>query len=267
MKSLLRFLFIWFLAWGAPFVVFPQWESAPPPLKSFFYSPEYILGIGFLVLVSFFIEQHYKNKKRARDALRHRQASGREHVSEAHSEPGAERTGQALIVDGPLTTPYSGSFQVWIDGEWDGEIRPLVANQFAVEPGEHTVTVSLGWFRSRRVAVTARPGTKTALTISFGSWWVIPLKLILPIFVCIVVALLITGGLQWAGVFPRPTFQWISGICVAVLVGYFLPASLLIRDYWAVFALEPSIASAAQQGDPEPAASADRPRDTRFFEP
>ncbi len=256
MKSLLRFLVIWFGVWGAPFLFFPHLESTPT-LKNIFYSPEYILGIGFLVLVSFFIEDHRRRKKRARDALRCRQASGRECVPDAHAEPGAERTGQGLIVVHGPTTPYSGSYQVWIDGEWDGEIRPWVANEFDVEPGEHTVAVSMGWFRSRPVPVTARPRTRTELKIG-GPSWGIPLKLLLPILVCLVVGALMLGGLNWAGAVP--TFQFFLAIQVAVLAGYFVPASLLVRDYWAVFTLEPVNGSPAQQGEPEPAAPADRPR-------
>ena len=77
-------------------------------------------------------------------------------------------SGQAVIVvQRPANYFFGGSrsFIVWIDGRRAGKVRRGVAGEFAVEPGEHVISVSMDWFRSRPLQVAAGPGSRTELMI------------------------------------------------------------------------------------------------------
>ena len=61
----------------------------------------------------------------------------------------APPTGAAIVIRRPAHfVGGARSFVVWIDGRRVGKVRPHAVAEFAVEPGEHTVAVSMDWFWS-----------------------------------------------------------------------------------------------------------------------
>jgi hypothetical protein len=109
-------------------------------------------------------------------------------------------TGSAVIVvRRPAIYFFGGSrsFIVWLDGRRAGEVRPRAAAEFPVAPGEHTVSVSMDWLRSRPLRVVAGPGSRTELAIGGGAG--IVLKLFVPIGIAAVAAPLLMEGLRETG--------------------------------------------------------------------
>jgi hypothetical protein len=247
---LLSFLFIWFLVWSVPLLV----GERVPIVKKICQLPEWIIGTGLAVLVGIYIEEHYRKKKSANDAYGREQATGQRDVLDADLEQGAGRKGQAVIAVSGLPGSQL-RLPVSIDGQPVGEARPWLANEFIVEPGKHTVAVSMAWFRSRPAMVLTEPGCRAELKIAGSSWAI--LKCFLPILVCAVAAASILGGLRLAGAFDDPSPRWLLAISVGVFGGCFLVVSVLLRDYWAVWTLERVSANPAKPGEPEPSVAGD----------
>ncbi len=154
-------------------------------------------------------------------------------------------TGQAVIVIHRPTNYFFGgsrSFTVWIDGLRAGKVKRGVAGEFAVEPGEHTVAVSMDWLRSRALQVVAGPGSRTELAIGARSG--LAVKLFLPVLLAAVVAPVLMEGLRTtaAVVDDHWLLRWLLFIVVYVALfgGYILVTSKFFGDYWAVWTLGPA---------------------------
>jgi hypothetical protein len=136
------------------------------------------------------------------------------------------------------------SFVVRIDGRRVGKIRPGMGEEFPVEPGRHSVVVSMDWVRSLPNEVDVQPGTRTELAIRSRpekkSWW----RMVLPIVIVMFLAESVTGlvvknsGMAdpgWLG-----QFGMFFGIYIALLAIYIHGVPLISPDYWAFWKLEPA---------------------------
>jgi hypothetical protein len=154
-----------------------------------------------------------------------------------------DSAGQAVIVfHRPANYSFDGSrsFTVWIDGLWAGKVKCGVVGEFAVEPGEHTVAVSMDWLRSRPLQILAGPGSKTELVIGARSAAMV-FKLFLPVLLAALVAPLAppaVGDTHWWVFWVRWLLFMV--VFVALFGGYVLVTSRFFGDYWAVWTLGPS---------------------------
>ena len=155
-----------------------------------------------------------------------------------------DSTGQAVIVfHRPTNYLFGGSrsFTVWIDGLRAGKVNRAV-EEFAVEPGQHTVAVSMDWLRSRPLQVVAGPGSRTELAI--GARLGMYLKMFLPVLLPALVTPLPMEGLL--GVPAVAEIHWwlrwlvLMVVYVALFGGYVVVTSKFFGDYWAVWTLGPA---------------------------
>lgn len=136
----------------------------------------------------------------------------------------------------------SRSFIVWIDGRRAGKIKTGITGEFTVEPGTHTVTVSMDWVRSLPSQVIVEPGSRTELVIRGRSgklaWW----KNLLPIIGAVSVAQLLAYVLLEVIASPNANWWMRTGFYIVVLfvvyAGFVLVTSVFSRDYWAMWTLE-----------------------------
>jgi hypothetical protein len=134
------------------------------------------------------------------------------------------------------------SFIVWIDGRRVGKIKTGITGDFTVEPGTHTVTVSMDWVRSRPSEVFVEPGSRTELVIRGRSdklaWW----KNLLPLVGAVLIAQLLTGVLLEVMANPNANWWVRTGffliVYFVVYAGYVLVTSVFSQDYWAMWTLE-----------------------------
>jgi hypothetical protein len=134
------------------------------------------------------------------------------------------------------------SFVVRIDGRRAGRIKRGTTGEFTVEPGEHTVEVSMDWFRSRPFRVVVEPGSRTDLAIGSRSGGA--LKSFLPMVLAALAAPVLVEGLR-AVVSPVDDNRLLRSalflVAFGVLYGgYVLLTSWFASDYWALFVLEPA---------------------------
>jgi len=136
----------------------------------------------------------------------------------------------------------SRSFIVWIDGCRAGKVKRGTPAEFSVEPGEHTVAVSMDWLRSRPLQVVAGPGMRSELAIGARSG--LALKMLLPILLAALIAVLLMEGLRAtaAVVDVHWWLRWLLFVAVHVALfgGYVLATSKFIGDYWALWTLGPA---------------------------
>ena len=152
-----------------------------------------------------------------------------------------DSTGQAVIVFHRPTNYFFGgsrSFTVWIDGLRAGKVKREV-EEFAVEPGHHTVAVSMDWLRSPPLQVVAGPESRTELAIGarFGMY----LKMFVPVLLAALVAPLAPPAVadaHWWVFWVRWLLFMV--VYVALFGGYVLVTSKFFGDYWAVWTLGPS---------------------------
>jgi hypothetical protein len=127
------------------------------------------------------------------------------------------------------------SFVVRIDGRRVGKLKPGMTAEFHVQPGTHTVSVWMDWYRSEPIQIAVAPGSRTELIIRgrarehFEGG--------VPLFLCLFIATLSA----WI---PDYKNGWVrSGIALAVFLalygGYVLVTSILSPYWWARWILEP----------------------------
>lgn len=134
------------------------------------------------------------------------------------------------------------SFIVWIDGCRAGKVKRGTLAEFSVEPGEHTVAVSIDWLWSRPLQVVAGPGSRSELAIGVLSGFA--LKIFLPVLLAALVAPLFMEGLRVtaAVVDVHWWLRWLLFIAAYVVLfgGYVLTISKFSRDYWAPWTIGPA---------------------------
>ena len=152
-----------------------------------------------------------------------------------------DSTGQAVIVIHRPANHFVGggrSFVAWIDGCGAGKVRRGFirggAAEFPVDPGEHTVSVSIDHLRSPVLQVVSAPGSRTELAIGARSGTT--LKQFLPPVLAVLLALASTAIVDgfW------PTLLVFSAVYVALLGGYHLLTRKFLAEYCAVWTLEPA---------------------------
>jgi hypothetical protein len=156
-----------------------------------------------------------------------------------------DSAGQAVIVfHRPANYSFDGSrsFTVWIDGLWAGKVKCGVVGEFAVEPGEHTVAVSMDWLRSRPLQILAGPGSRTELVI--GARLGMYLKMFLPVLLAALVAPLAPPAVADTNWWLRWLLFMV--VYVALFGGYVLVTSKFFGDYWAVWTLGPAGTSSSR---------------------
>ena len=152
-------------------------------------------------------------------------------------------TDQAMIVirrPGDWAGRSLRSFIVRIDGRRAGKIKRGLSGEFAVEPGEHTVAVSMDWIRSRPFQLVVEPGSRTELAIvarSSGAW-----KMFLPIVLAVFIAQVLVEALRTTWGIADDSW-WVRlalffAAYFVLIAGYILAAPLLVKDYWTLWTLE-----------------------------
>ena len=154
-------------------------------------------------------------------------------------------TSQAVIAIRKATDMVPGSlrsFSVWIDGHRAGKVKRGMPAEFTVEPGEHTVSVSSCWYRSRPHQVVVQPGSRTELAMGVRSN---PnLKVFIPMLFAYFVADVLIDGLRATTTLAVEPW-WLRSVlslvvAVVVFAGYVLVTLKFAGDYWAVFRLGPA---------------------------
>jgi hypothetical protein len=144
-------------------------------------------------------------------------------------------------------------YRVSIDNRPAGYVSRRGPSEFPVEPGVHTVEVAMDWARSLPSRLEVAPGSRTDLRIARTPWWI--LKAGAPGAIFIIVANLLGSLLRHGGYMSG---MGLLGLLVALLTTLGLTvalvqiASLLVKDCWAVWRLEPM--SAPVSGSPSPVA-------------
>jgi len=147
-----------------------------------------------------------------------------------------------------------GNFIVRIDGHRAGKVKPEAIGKFTIEPGTHTVAVSMaGWpYRSRSAQVVVEPGSRTELVIlgrpDKKAWWKDPVA------VSIVFALLIASAIRdiMLDMLGFADANWwvrmglFGAVYLVLFAGFVLVTSLFAGDYWAMWTLEPVGTSSTQ---------------------
>lgn len=136
------------------------------------------------------------------------------------------------------------SFTVRIDGREAGQVKPGLAlrgpTEFTVAPGEHTVIVSIDWFRSRPCQLAVAPGSRTELVLrgrsgKFAWWKNAPRweRFLGPTWFAVLSISLFTDKLT-------ATVLLLS-LLVPLLacIGFVLVTSMFVTDYWVMWTLEP----------------------------
>jgi len=150
---------------------------------------------------------------------------------------------QAIIVIRRSNTFPLRDFLVSIDGQRVGHVKRGRPAEFAVTPGEHEVSVSMDWVRSRPIQVVAAPEVRSELVIEVrGMLHPEPMaKLFLPILVALGGALWLVRPKPGAGRFgAAPGWLVVLVLYFAFYGAYILITSRLFRDYWALFTLRPN---------------------------
>lgn len=146
-----------------------------------------------------------------------------------------------IVISRPETLFFGRlrSFVVRIDGRKVGYVTRPGPGEFPVEPGEHTVAVSMDWVRSRPLQVVVEPGSKTDLMIGSRSSWV--LKFILPMILVAAVTPVFLS--VWR---PAPAnggdnvllLIVVQPVIYSMFFAVYLFLTLVFGgDYWALFAL------------------------------
>jgi hypothetical protein len=131
------------------------------------------------------------------------------------------------------------SFVVSIDGHPVGKVgrRFLPAQsaaEFTVEPGEHTVSVSIDHLQSPALKVVLPPSSRAELAI--GARRGTALKTFLPAMLALLVAMLLMKVVDgyW------PALLVFGAVFIALFGGYHLLTRKFLGDYWVVWTLEPA---------------------------
>ena len=154
------------------------------------------------------------------------------------------QTSPAVIVIRRSTNFWMGglrSFIVRIDGFRAGKVTRGAAAEFPVMPGEHSVAVSMDWFRSRPVRVVVESGSRAELAIGSRSGG--GLKMFVPLILSVLLSQVIIKALpETVAAADSSWLMQTAQFFVAYSVlfgGYILATSWFAGDYWALFTLEP----------------------------
>ena len=154
-----------------------------------------------------------------------------------------DSTGHALVViERPTLYFFGGArrLSVWIDGSRTGKVRCGALAEFAVGPGEHTVSVSLAWLRSQPLRVVAGSGSRTCMTVGVR-WLDVALRMFLPLLIACYVAYLLVRVL-WSMAIVLDQTWWLLlfvTVVAAAYGSYVLVTWKFICDYWVLWTLEP----------------------------
>ena len=146
-----------------------------------------------------------------------------------------------IVIQRPTNFWMGGlrSFIVRIDGLRAGKVKRGVAAEFPVMSGEHTVAVSMDWFRSQPVRVVVEPGSRTEFAIGSGRGGV------LKMFVPLVLIALLAQAVIVAAMVAAADSSWSLRIAMYIVTylvlfgGYILVTTWFAGDYWALLTLEP----------------------------
>jgi hypothetical protein len=158
-----------------------------------------------------------------------------------------DEVAQALVaIHRPVNYFVGGAvgLNVWIDGSRAGKVRIGRVATFAIAPGEHTLSVSMWWHRSRLLPFFAASGSRIDVTVGLPRTE-LGLKVLLP--TCLV------GYLTWlavkilwrAAVLADPLSAVLFEIAMifVTLGGYVLVTWMFLGDYWILWTLDQSKAT------------------------
>jgi hypothetical protein len=141
------------------------------------------------------------------------------------------------------------NYRVVIDGGRAGFVAPSSATEWPVDPGVHSVEVTIDLFRSPPLQLEVAPESRTDLRIAErpGLFW----KCNAPTFLALGILGLSFNLLRQAGI----TGPWtVLGLYLIVLstllVAEVLIGPLLVKDYWAAGILEPMSGSVSKSPSP-----------------
>ncbi|SRR6266404_837484 len=166
-----------------------------------------------------------------------------------------DSTSQAVIVIRPPSKAWLGgserseSFIVWIDGRDVGKVKGRFPGEFALEPGQHEVAVSLHRVRSLPFQVAIACGSRTELVIDYR------LKFLRFLLFMFVVWAIIEGLRATLGIENR----WARAVLVLAVVGTLLVGALVAamgvtsveRALWSAEALGKLTVKLAGPGSPK----------------
>jgi hypothetical protein len=157
------------------------------------------------------------------------------------------QTPKAVITIRRPANSFVGSSRaliVWIDGRRAGKVRLGVPVEFTVEPGEHTLAVSMDWVRSRPFPIAVGQGSRTELAVGSQSGWAWALKQFLPMTLIFFATIAIIEGLRATTPFIDENrlvrFPVMLAVFAALFGGYLLVTLWFGGDYWALYTLGPA---------------------------
>jgi hypothetical protein len=159
---------------------------------------------------------------------------------------------RALIVIHRVDQLVRRRYRVVIDGRRAGFVAPGGSTEFPVDPGVHTVEAAIDWVHSLPLRLEVAPASRTDLRIAQrrpGSL----LKSLAPVLIALVVASLLTDLLSRVGFLPT---RGVSGllsrlpIFLCLIYAAIRIPPLLIKDYWALWILEPIGGSVPESPSP-----------------
>jgi hypothetical protein len=134
--------------------------------------------------------------------------------------------------DRPVAVYYR--CRVSIDGRPADDVAGGRSTEFPVDPGVHTVDAAIDWSHLRPLRLDVAPGSRTDLRIAERPWS--RLKFRAPVLLFFIVVSLITS---------LPGHVGLSGallIALGLVLAVILIPALLVKDFWALWNLEPTSA-------------------------
>jgi hypothetical protein len=130
---------------------------------------------------------------------------------------------------------------VWIDDQPAGKVRIGAVAELAIDAGEHIVSVSMAWVRSRRLRIVAASGSRTDI-IAAIPWSQYSLKIIPSICVPFFAAAFVAEKFRMAGLIVDSNwlFLFLFAVGAAIMAVYILVTWKFAGDYWAIWSLEPT---------------------------
>jgi hypothetical protein len=172
---------------------------------------------------------------------------------EATEQLSMSRADRGLIVVHRVDKWSTRRFRVSIDGRQAGYVKPRSSTEFPVEPGTHVVDLAIDWSHSVPLHLEAAPGSRTDLNIAWRHWWF--LRSAAPGAIFIILANLLASLLSRANLWSALGLLGVFGVILlssCLTFALIRIASLLIKDCFAVWILEPM--SGSVSGRPSPVA-------------
>jgi hypothetical protein len=138
----------------------------------------------------------------------------------------------SIVINRPsqfLSASSSRALEVHIDGKDRGWLKYGTQFEVAVEPGEHSVAVSLDWVQSRPVHVIVQPGSKIELMIHRPSRFMWPTLL-----ASVTIALLGVGLIELSRILTEfGEYAWQRSIIMIVVfaVGFWVIRRFFLHNW------------------------------------